>query len=74
MYVLKVSKLTNNPSSYRCTKHGDVKFHCMRDSTLTGEVKLECTHTLYQSVDICTKALAEVLFSKFRAMLLRNKG
>ena len=72
MYVLNVSELTNNPSSYRCTKHGDVKFHCMLDSTLTGEVKLECTHILYQSVDIHTKVLAEDHFSKCRAMQLRN--
>ena len=71
IYVLNVSELTNNPSSYRCTMHGDIKLHCMRDSTLAREVKLECTYTLYQSVDIRTKALAEDHFSEFRAMLLR---
>ena len=71
--VFNASEFTNNPSSYRCTKHGVLKYHCMRDSTLTGEVSSECIHTLSQIVDICTKALAEDLFStKYRAMQLRN--
>ena len=44
----------------------------LRDSTLIGEAKLECSHTLYQSVDTCTNALAEDLFSRTKDIFLRN--
>ena len=64
--------MSNNLNSYRCTSHGDVKYHCMRERNRTGEAKLGYTHTLTQIVEFFAKVLAEDLFSKFRARLPRN--
>jgi hypothetical protein len=63
-------EFSNNPGSYRRTKHIDIKYHFVRERTLTGEVKLEYIPTKSQIADIFTKALAKDLFTKFRDLLL----
>ena len=56
--------ISNNPVQHSRTKHIDIMYHFIREHVMNGIVELHFVHTEQQLVDIFTKPLDEVTFSR----------
>ena len=66
-----VFEFSNNPGSYRRTKHIYIKYQLVQERTLTEEAKLEYISNSSPITDIFIKALTKELFTKFKDLVPR---
>ena len=66
--------LANYPLGSARTKHIDVRFHFIRDSTRLKTISVEYVPTKEQRADILTKALTGSIFKEHRDFLMNLHG
>ena len=65
--------ISENPETKK-SRHMRVKFHHIRESVMSGEIKLVKRATTEQLADIMTKGLTKQPFEKFRDSLGVKRG
>ena len=63
--------MTYNPVMHDASKHVDLADHYVREQVERGTITVTFVETSRMVADIMTKALGEVLFSKFAAALVK---
>ncbi|GJS82736.1 retrovirus-related pol polyprotein from transposon TNT 1-94 [Tanacetum coccineum] len=61
--------ISNNPVLHSRTKHIDIRYHCIKDHILKGDIELYFVPIDLQLADIFTKPLAEPSFTRLVAEL-----
>src|SRR5260221_14062182 len=58
-------RLANNPEFHQRSKHGDIKYHYIRDIIMRGDLLVHWCHTTEQTTDILMKGLDSLKFQLF---------
>jgi hypothetical protein len=63
-------EMARSPKMRPRTKHLNIKYHHFRDEVNAGNIIIEQVETADQQADIFTKALGNILFKKFRKLIM----